>query len=74
MILNIFFDKWINIFFQVDRKILLGALEMSLEIPVPRILAPRRKLTNKFEWIVCIVQKKNFKTYWFITIDPIRYF
>lgn len=31
MILNIFFDKWINIFFQVDRKILLGALEMSLE-------------------------------------------
>lgn len=33
----------------MDRKILLGALEMSLEISVPRILAPRRKLTNKFE-------------------------
>lgn len=47
----------------MDRKILLGALEMSLEIPVPRILAPRRKLTNKFERIVCIVQKRNFKTY-----------
>lgn len=32
MILNIFFDKWINMYFEMDRKILLGAWEMSLEM------------------------------------------
>lgn len=46
------FDKWINMYFEVDRKILLGALEMFLEMFVLQILYTfRRKLTNKFERI-----------------------